>query len=283
MNHLTNILLPIDFSEASLNALETAAAIAQLHGAKLQLLHVNDNSYDFLSSESHYTGSNIMPETSNDILIALATKIEKTNNIKTEVLLLEGNVSNAIVKTAWINNADLIVMGTHGASGYRDSFIGSNSYGVVKHAPCSVLTVPPNRMWQAFRKALMPIRPSKTALSPYPFVRKLIQSGGCTEVLNVATNRLDNQQKILDKIISETKKTFEGDQIKAASFDTEGKSPAQEVLQASEKLKSDLLILTPSVDAVNKQLYVGPHAQKILHCARIPVLHIKLVNIPAVF
>ena len=283
MNHLNNILIPLDFSEASLNALETAAAIAQLHGAKLQLLHVNDTSYDFLSADSQYTGINIMPETSNDIIIALASKVQKDNNIQTEVILLEGNVSNAIVKTAWINSADLIVMGTHGASGYRDTFIGSNTYSVVKHAACSVLTVPPNRKWQTFSRALIPIRPSKTALSPYPFVRKLMQAGGRTEVLNIATNRLDNQQKILDKIINETKKKFEEDKISTALFETEGKNPAQELLQASETLKSDLLVLTPSVDAVNKQLYVGPHAQKILHCARIPLLHIKLMNIPALF
>jgi nucleotide-binding universal stress UspA family protein len=82
MNHLNNILIPLDFSEASLNALETAAAIAQLHGAKLQLLHVNDTSYDFLSADSQYTGINIMPETSNDISSHWLAKFKRTITFK---------------------------------------------------------------------------------------------------------------------------------------------------------------------------------------------------------
>jgi nucleotide-binding universal stress UspA family protein len=283
MYNLKIVLVPIDFSEASLNALETGAAIAKSENAKLQMLHIADSSFDFLSADSQYTGLNNMPESSNDIMYALASMIQKNHDLIPDVLLFEGPVCSTIIKTAWINNVDLIVMGTHGASGYRDSFIGTNTYNVVKNACCSVLTVPPTGKCKVFEKVLIPIRPSSTALSSYSFIRKLIDlPNGNMEVLNISTNKLDNQIKLLDKIINETKKKFKDDKIQGSDFLSEGKSPAQDVLTASEKLKTDLIVITPSIDAINKQFYIGPHTQKILHCARVPLLNIKLMKIPVV-
>jgi len=283
MTNLNCILVPIDLSEASLNALDTAAAIAKSRKAKLQLLYISDSSFDFLAADSQFTGLNNMPDTSTDIVYAIASMIRKHFEVDPEIIFMEGSVACTIVKVAWMNNVDLIVMGTHGASGYRDSYIGTNTYNVIKYAGCSVLTVPPNNKWSTFKNILLPIRPTTKALAPYSFIRNLIlHSEGKTEVLNIATNRPDDQIKLIDRIISDVKKKFKDDNITAARIDTEGKNPAQEVLFAAELLKTDLIVITPSVDAVNKQFYIGPHTQRILHSARVPVLNTRLVNIPVI-
>jgi len=69
---IKNILVPVDFGENALNALETAIAIAKLHGATLHLLHVVDNSFDFLNHGDTYISMSSITENSGDILQALA-------------------------------------------------------------------------------------------------------------------------------------------------------------------------------------------------------------------
>lgn len=59
-------------------------------------------------------------------------------------------------------------MGTHGASGFREFFIGTNAFAVVKHAPCPVLTVPPNRKWESFSNILFPVRNTARAWRSMP-------------------------------------------------------------------------------------------------------------------
>ena len=58
----------------------------------------------------------------------------------------------AIIKTASDNDVDLIIMGTHGASGVREFFIGSTAQQVIKISSCPVLTVPSNQKVVNFKK-----------------------------------------------------------------------------------------------------------------------------------
>jgi nucleotide-binding universal stress UspA family protein len=56
---------------------------------------------------------------------------------------MEGNVPETILKTAGEKEADLIVMGTHGLTGWRRLIFGSVTERVLRSAPCPVLAVPP--------------------------------------------------------------------------------------------------------------------------------------------
>ena len=147
LHPIKNILVPIDFGENSLNALETAIALAKLHGATLHLLHVVDNSFDFLNHGDTYIALSSIAENSSDILQALAGSLAQKHKLLPRVLLVEGCVYQTIVKESIAHNAELIVLGTHGASGARDAFVGTNTYNVFKHAHCAVLAVPGSRKW----------------------------------------------------------------------------------------------------------------------------------------
>jgi nucleotide-binding universal stress UspA family protein len=142
-NNIRHILVPVDFSEASLNALDTALAIARRHAAAVHILHVTDTTFDFTLAGDGYNTSQNYLDNSTDILQALAATIQQKHQLMPQVLSEEGYVCACIVKNGIHVQADLIVMGTHGASGFRDGFIGSNTYSVIKHASCPVLTVPP--------------------------------------------------------------------------------------------------------------------------------------------
>jgi nucleotide-binding universal stress UspA family protein len=59
----------------------------------------------------------------------------------------------------------------------------------------------------------------------------------------------------------------------AVNFSHE-KNIAKEVLDHADRSKSDLIVISPAIDVVNKQYFVGPFSQRIINHAKVPVLHI---------
>src|SRR5215208_7208620 len=141
---IQKILVPVDLSETSLNALDTAVSIAVKQNATLLLLNVLETVHGSFPDEPGYSTFNNLFNTS-DVLTALISAIQHSHNIKPEIFQEKGNVTDTIIKTSLAQQCDLIVMGTHGASGFRDGFIGSNTYNTIKYATCPVLSVPPRK------------------------------------------------------------------------------------------------------------------------------------------
>src|SRR5690554_3426649 len=142
---MKKILVPTDFSEYALNAAKLAAAIAKKFDARIYFLHV-------VSMPEYETG--IMPgQSRQDIAegLFILKKVKMDFNKLLESDFLEGvNVATAIqydgvyesvVEQSKKHDIDLIVMGTHGSSGYiNDFFIGSNTDKIVRLSKTPVLT-----------------------------------------------------------------------------------------------------------------------------------------------
>ena len=147
--HIKKILVPVDLSETSFNALHSAVSLAKKHGAGMHLLYVDES----VSSCFENIPESILSRQANvDVLLALAGSIKQQEGLLPEVIEQEGNVVECVIKTANRIHADLIIMGTHGACGYRDGFIGSNTYSVMKYSSCPVLSIPPKRKFSSFKK-----------------------------------------------------------------------------------------------------------------------------------
>jgi nucleotide-binding universal stress UspA family protein len=279
---IKNILVPVDFGENSLNALETAIAIAKLHGATLHLLHVVDNSFDFLSHGDTYIAMSSITSNSGDILQALAGSLAQKHKVMPKVLLVEGCVYQTIVKEGIAHTADLIVMGTHGASGQRDAFVGTNTYNVFKHAHCAVLAIPGGRKWSQFRRVLFPVRLVVGALARYDFVRGLLNPGAASlEVLGLSYNKNENEKSMMEDLVSEIKDKLNEDKVAANISCLSGRNIVDNILTHSEQKSTDLIVISPSVDIASKHFYIGPNAQRIIHQAKVPVLNVKRVAVPA--
>jgi nucleotide-binding universal stress UspA family protein len=64
----------------------------------------------------------------------------RTNHVRIESTVMEGDPVEMILRAAEETNSDVIVMGTHGRTGLRRLLMGSVAEGVGRKAPCSVLT-----------------------------------------------------------------------------------------------------------------------------------------------
>jgi nucleotide-binding universal stress UspA family protein len=269
---IQNILVPVDLSESSLNALDTAAALAQKHEASLQLLNVVEHNWDALHEDVFSLGGTT---DALDVLYALAGSIQHTHNIKPSVVQEEGNVSDTIIKTSLKYHSNLIVMGTHGASGYRDGFMGSNTYSVIKRAGCAVLAVPGLKKYLSFRKVVFPIRPVAGALRRYDIVCHFVSTQSSLDVLGLSYRKMERETNVLEKIVQEIKDQLNADKINPTILWGAGRTVADDVLSYAHQINPDLIIITPVLDVTTKPKFVGPHTQKIINCAKAPILSIK--------
>ena len=141
---LARILVPVDFSDCSLRALDYALAMAERFGSQLILLHVVEpavypENYLVASPALDETNQNLM-EAARERLSALRTK-HLGSRLPAETLVRMGRAHSEIPDTARALGADLIILGTHGYTGLKHVLLGSTAERVVRHAPCPVLTV----------------------------------------------------------------------------------------------------------------------------------------------
>ena len=135
------ILVATDFSPQAKRATALACSFAKRFGAHVDLVHVLDESPDyvgFLSAEviAFETRARAM---AGDHLSAAGKQIE-AENLSVETHLLKGVAGNVISSEADRLESDLIVMGTHGFSGFAHLALGSVAERTLRLAPCPVLT-----------------------------------------------------------------------------------------------------------------------------------------------
>lgn len=146
MLEIHRILVPVDFSDCSRVALESAATLAERFGASIAVLHVWEPPHlvgpEFLMREPGEKGHPIA-----EIAIAQAkTEMERflsafPQRERFEIRYETGKPYKTIVELAGRERYDAIVMGTHGRSGLPHLLIGSVAEKVVRTAPCPVVTV----------------------------------------------------------------------------------------------------------------------------------------------
>jgi nucleotide-binding universal stress UspA family protein len=142
-----NIAFCTDFSTNSDNAFVTAKDLAWRYGATLHIVHVMVNFSVSPPLHSTYMPIEYDPKFVEEVTIAAKEAIQSRylENLKEkqayEVHLLSGYSSTEILRLAQENEFDLIVMGSHGLTGFAHVLFGSTADRVVRKAPCSVLTV----------------------------------------------------------------------------------------------------------------------------------------------
>ena len=141
---IKRILVPLDFSANSVRALDYAYRLALKFDASLHLVHVCEVPSMFTASMDAYAiaysdWSQRLGEEAELQLNRESLRIKDDVKVTTEVLF--GNPARSIVDAAEANQADLIVMGTHGHGAVMHVVMGNVAERVVRTAPCPVLTV----------------------------------------------------------------------------------------------------------------------------------------------
>jgi nucleotide-binding universal stress UspA family protein len=139
---LKTIIVPVDFSQPSNNALRYAIRLAEQFGSILRLVHVVEPA-PFLNDMSNVALIRSDAEIAKAAKVRLQAltqdEIEELIPVYAEVRI--GKPYQEIIAAAKTTGADLIVIATHGYTGLKHAFLGSTAERVVRHAQCPVLVV----------------------------------------------------------------------------------------------------------------------------------------------
>ncbi len=144
MQPLRKILVPVDFSTHSAEAIRYAADLSRRYEANVTVAHAyQPPEYAFpegylLQKASDQTARLAMLERQ---LAHCEAEARAAGAVRVESKLIDGVDSAAIVRFAEETEQDLIVMGTHGRTGFKRAILGSVAEKVVRTAPCPVLTI----------------------------------------------------------------------------------------------------------------------------------------------
>jgi universal stress protein A len=154
MASIRRILVPIDGSSPSTAALEHAVALAEeCSTTRIDVLHVD-------APDEFEVGSMIplAPVAREEVQRVMNDAVEHAKTLlgdRVSLQTVSGDPLRQIIETASNGGYELIVMGTHGRVGRLHTMLGSVAEGVVRNAPCPVLTVrEPGGEYQSFAERL---------------------------------------------------------------------------------------------------------------------------------
>lgn len=140
---MKKILIPTDFSEHAEYALKVAAQIARKHNGEIILLHMLELPHETGDAVS---SGHALPEImffKNAAIAKLESLMDSDylEGLKVSEIIQFEMAFDGILNLIKKNDVDLIVMGSHGASGFKDMFIGSNAEKVVRYSDVPVLII----------------------------------------------------------------------------------------------------------------------------------------------
>jgi nucleotide-binding universal stress UspA family protein len=175
-----NILVPLDFSELSLKALEAAEVFAEMFDGAITPFHsfisLSDAEMPDISSQDELAAGH------HELEKKLVQKLNKAAAAKVDAKYLNeglvqvGNPSEAIVDAA--RNFDLVVMTTHGRTGFSRLIMGSVAEKVIRFAPVPVVVVEEGSKLKPLKKILLTTDFSDYSLKAVPFARSIAEASG---------------------------------------------------------------------------------------------------------
>ena len=276
-----NIIIPLNFSESSANALKTGIAMCKRHGAMLHLLHIKENK------------NLVFPPCKNPLILemvleaevatlsrleSLAQRITAQHNIVCFFHTAEGPYYQAIPSKAKDLYCDLIIMEkNHSGKGF--SLLKTNSIcKVLEHANCAVLTVPHERAFPDFKNVLIPVRPLRAGLEKLRTTLPIIKKNKSSVLLFSAQKpeMKKEQRQTVDTLMQKADQLISKDDVRVEKELNVAKDMAREVVKKAIEKKSDLIVITATLHKGLKAIFTRDYTQKVIEDSPVPVLSIKI-------
>ncbi|MFI5203160.1 MAG: universal stress protein [Flavobacteriales bacterium] len=153
---MKKILVPIDFSANSKNALKYALKVAEMNHAKVSVLYVYSlfsGAPERIVGQAKLDMVDPAVKAYNDVK-DLIKKVNAGGKIKTEILIKDGIPEVVIIETAKKMKAGLVVIGRTGNSAIQRFFIGSTVANVLKQSDIPVLVIPAGTKWKKIKRVV---------------------------------------------------------------------------------------------------------------------------------
>ena len=280
---MKSILVPTDFSDNAYNALLYAFGIFKNESVTFHLLNAftfRANLEDIVLSDND---TSILGDQSDEAVQELTALKKKAmaekgqSDFKLETIAVGGDLEDAIDAVVREMQFDFIVMGTQGATGAIETFLGSNTVSVIKRiSDVPVIVVPDEFGFSALNKILYPTAYEYSITKENLWIVSYVSDlwNGNIEVLYV-----EGENEPLDEKAIKNKQNLKGilPKTKVNFVTIEGyNSVAKSIMAYANKNDSDLIILHYHKHGFLSQLFKEPVVKKVAFQSKIPLLVIPL-------
>jgi len=278
---IRKILIPYDFSETAALSLEHAVFMAKLLKAEIILLHIVET-VSFTSAISHALSGfeKKIENTSKEKLDEIAKEIHNHSGIHLTILTEVGRIYKKIVQVAKDIDADVIIMGTHGVSGYQRFNVGSNTSRVVEASPCPVISVQTHAKSIGFKKIILPIDESPTSRQKVNHVIEMANHYNShvfiVGLINFNSEELKRKFRIKVEQVEEFLSKFD---ISHESKFVKGDNLAKMTMSVAEEMDADLVVIMTEQEPSITGFFMGTYASQVVNHSKIPVMSVRPAEI----
>lgn len=272
---MDKILVAIDFSECSMNAFRHAMDLARKLEADLTMVWVNPETFKFIGSSN---GPDDEISRAREAFEGIWQQYHAdlpTNKLK--YIIKRGQVYEQIVKTAVEESADIIVAGTHGVSGFREFWMGSNAFRLIMASTLPVLTIrEETELQQDLDKIVLPIDSTIETRQKNEIAAALAEVFDAElHVLSLYTTNVDDIKKLVDSYTKDTEKFLQSKGVKYQTTQREGNNITNMTLDYASEIDANLIIVMTEQEIKASNLWMGTYARQMINHSEIPVLSVK--------
>jgi nucleotide-binding universal stress UspA family protein len=267
---MKRILVPTDFSKHAEYALKVAAQIAKKNDGEIFLIHMLELP----------TSGNDAISTAHEIPELMLFKNAAVNKLDSEMnsSFLEGikvMAFEGIVKNGKAHNADLIVMGSHGASGFQEMFIGSNTEKVVRNSDIPVLVIKRDEDPFSAQKFVFASDFSEEAKKPFEKAFAFAQGFGAhLHLVNINTPNNFKSTKVAQQIMSEFLIGIDTSAISSHIYNDVNVEKG--ILHFAKSIDADLIGMSTHGRKGLSHFFNGSISEDLVNHAKRPVITFKI-------
>ncbi len=268
------ILVGIDFSDCSINALEHAITIARKAKAGIAMVWINhlDYSKEIFSVEPQ----NIEKEVISRFEELVKKYKYHLNGENIDYHIRKGKVYKETCIMANELDAFLVVIGTHGSSGFEEFWIGSNANRIVSSCSRPIITIRGGiDIGTDLKKIVLPLDSTKVTRQKLPLTALLAKYFGSEiHILGLFTTTSDDIRYRVRNYVAQAEEYLEENKIRYKSALIDADNITEETINYASKIGANLISIMTEQETSTANLLLGPYASQMVNHSPIPVLSI---------
>jgi nucleotide-binding universal stress UspA family protein len=266
---MKKIVVPIDFSEESLNGLDLAIKVANHMKAEIQMVHViKDSNEVFSASEVEHRKE--AESSFKEIVESHKDMLKDGNSLSYK--LLKGRIHQEVVNHAKYNDADMIIGSTHGASGFEEFFIGSNAHRILASSELPTMVIRNGIAPRSFDRIILPIDNTIETRQKVPFTAELAKSFDAEITVLAIAHYTDATTKNKVKAYREQVTDYlDKEEIKYDVKEVTG-SIVRNILDCARECDADLISVMAEEELTLSAYVLGTNVMELTRKANLPLL-----------
>lgn len=262
---MSKIVVGFDFSSGSAYAVDLAIDIANRLESDIRLVYVKEKKEDEKPIRAEIERRN-------------AGVAHLLQGIQLEYVLREGNPSEELAKQVKEDNAQLLIVGTHGMSGMKSNLLGRNTFRTIEISPAPVIIIREDFNFnKKLEKIVVPLDSSDSTRQKVAEAMMFAKAFGSTiHLVGLYTSTTPDIRRIVNNYVKMVQRHLltNGVPYITKMLDA-GKNFTQTILDYADSVDADLIAIMTEQESSLSSMFLGTYAQQMISQSKRPILSVR--------